>query len=74
MSSSTAKEVFFRHASFSGTAYEIGRKEAEFTQNSYPEAIDFVFKGNEMIQPVSLEKVKKTIELLNKFALILMMR
>ncbi len=61
------KAVLYRHVSLTGTPYEIGRKEAELIKDYYPEEIDFIFNGNEMIQPISSECVKEIIDICDRF-------
>lgn len=61
------KEVVYRHAVLKGNPYEIGRKEAELLKKYYPEEINFIFEGNSEIKPASLEIVKETIKIFDKF-------
>ncbi len=62
-----SKEVQFRHATFQGTSYEIGRKQAEMIQRYYPGEIDFLFNGNQFTRPLSPEKLKAVIGLFDRY-------
>jgi predicted choloylglycine hydrolase len=64
---SDPKAVLFRHATFQGTSYEIGRKQAELIQNHYPGEIDFLFNGNQFIRPLSPEKVKAAMGVFDQY-------
>lgn len=68
MSDSNVKEVIYSHVSLKGTSYEIGKKEAEIMERYYPEELNFYFKGNDIIKPVSKDRVKEIIEIFNKFS------
>jgi predicted choloylglycine hydrolase len=67
MSGSSVKEVIYRHVSLKGTSYEIGKKEAEIMEEYYPEEVIFYRKGNDLIKPVSIERIKEAIKLFDKF-------
>lgn len=67
MCKNNGKEVHFSYVSLEGTSYEIGRKEAEIIKNYCPEEINFIFNGNDMIKPTSLEIVKETIKIFDEF-------